>query len=254
MKLRNLMITLSLLLSLLFTACFEKPKGKVRVAADRDGVMILIDGEEKVTGGKEYVNILIEEGKHEITVERYTDDEEWVYRGSKTVMVGADTSQKIVIDTNKEATQKRKERLAREKKEREERLAREKKERLAKLLKKFGLSSYPEGVFLDEDFMLIWQDDSDAKTKKLNWNVAKRYCQDLTLAGFRDWRLPSKEKLSSLYKKKSLLKNSVTSYYWSSTTSADATSRAVNVHFYDGYMGYDVKGNSYYVRCVRAGQ
>ena len=90
-----------------------------------------------------------------------------------------------------------------------------------------------------------------------------------------DWRLPTKTELMAMvaFAKNAgypspLLQNAagsghwtngdafdnVHSNYWSSTTYAPSTAYAWVVDMDVGYMGYDVKSNSYYVWPVRGGQ
>ncbi len=109
---------------------------------------------------------------------------------------------------------------------------------------------------------LMWQDNSEAKTVKKNWSDAIKYCEDLSFAGYSDWRLPNKNELLSIVDRtkyepsiNGAFKNITTSYdYWSSTTYASYTSYAWDVLFSDGSTDYNYEYISRYVRCVRAGQ
>jgi len=72
---------------------------------------------------------------------------------------------------------------------------------------------------------LQWQDNMDAKTVELKWEEAIDYCENLTLGGFYDWRLPNIKELQSMvdYTRSPALDTSVFQYYniaymWSSTT------------------------------------
>lgn len=88
-------------------------------------------------------------------------------------------------------------------------------------------------------------------------------CGSLSLAG-TGWRLPSKKELVSIMDysipypgptiPQAIFPNTVSSYYWSSTTYAGYTSYAWYVYFYNGYVIDNYKVNYYYVRCVRGGQ
>jgi Protein of unknown function (DUF1566)/Caspase domain/Glucodextranase, domain B len=139
-------------------------------------------------------------------------------------------------------------------------------------------------VVVDTERKLMWQDDSDAKTVKKDWQGAIGYCQNLNLAGYNDWRLPPKDDLASLstlghygennidtqdkldrfkawfkankhkrqnYSFISPVFKNVSVSYWSSSPYVSGSSRAWNVFFLDGFTYSDVESSSYAVRCVR---
>ena len=54
-----------------------------------------------------------------------------------------------------------------------------------------------DGTVTDTSTGLLWQ-KSDTEGMVLTWSQAKDYCESLTLAGGRGWRLPSPKELSSL--------------------------------------------------------
>ncbi len=80
--------------------------------------------------------------------------------------------------------------------------------------------------------------------------------------GYNDWRLPTIKELLTLTDlgrfspaiDPVFAATTKPSGYWSSTTRADYSSSAWLVHFYDGSILNDSKGNSYYARAVRDGQ
>jgi len=116
-----------------------------------------------------------------------------------------------------------------------------------------------DGTVTDNATTLMWQKEDDNNT--YNWENAKSYCEDLTLATKSDWRLPSIEELRSLvdYNKSNpaidtVFTNTSSSYFWSSTTVASNTSNAWNVNFNNGNDNWNNKSNSNYVRCVRVGE
>ena len=101
---------------------------------------------------------------------------------------------------------------------------------------------------------LMWQDNSDAKTIKRNWQGAKDYCKKLSLAGYSDWRLGDKDELSRLYKDKQKLKYISSNYYWSSSTYENTKDNIWYISFYNGSVDYDFMASYYYVRCIRGEQ
>ncbi len=81
--------------------------------------------------------------------------------------------------------------------------------------------------------------------------IAARICDDLTLNGYNDWYLPSKDELNLMYQHKSVIPNLGTCSYWSSS---EGGSTYVWVHnlFY-GFQGYDGKTATWnYLRAIRS--
>ena len=89
-----------------------------------------------------------------------------------------------------------------------------------------------------------------------------RALNSANFGGYSDWRMPGREELRSIcdYGRYSpavnitYFPNTVSSYYWSSTTYANYTYGAWSVYFYYGYDYAYYKYDNYYVRAVRGGQ
>jgi len=117
-----------------------------------------------------------------------------------------------------------------------------------------------DGTVTDNVTSLMWQQEDDNTTRI--WDDANTYCNDLTLADYYDWRLPSAYELMSIVNCDTYSPSIDTTYfpgtsascYWSSTTYAGNSSYAWSVAFFSGTVYYSVKTNNDYVRCVRAGQ
>ncbi|MGB5159265.1 DUF1566 domain-containing protein [Desulfobacterium sp. N47] len=116
-----------------------------------------------------------------------------------------------------------------------------------------------DGTVTDTKTGLMWQ---QAGAGTMTWTAALTYCENLQLAGYSDWRLPNRNELQSLvdYSKYNpaidtvAFPGAMSSYYWSSTTSASYPAYAWLVSFYYGSVNHGHKSSSYYVRAVRGGQ
>ncbi len=125
------------------------------------------------------------------------------------------------------------------------------------LLADFSRNSNQE-VVIDNNSKLMWQDDSDAKTIQKTWDEAKSYCENLSLSGFSNWRLPTLDELkmiTDLSKKKLVINdnftNTASSVYWSSTLNDSNPNLAWNINFFDGKVSYFYKTGSRFIRCTR---
>ena len=110
-------------------------------------------------------------------------------------------------------------------------------------------------VVTDSKTGLMWQ-KKEYETKR--WQQALKYCEELTYAGYSDWRLPNKNELASLinYEKSgspySYFPDMPVNWFWSSSTRVSSTSRAWSVGFHSGgIVGSLNKTDTNYVRCVR---
>lgn len=120
------------------------------------------------------------------------------------------------------------------------------------------------GIVTDNSTKLQWQDD--AVGTAMAWDLAIAHCEDMTLGGYTDWRLPNFNELYSIADKSkynpaidSTFQSVVSVEYWSSTSVAGYPEEAWNVHF--GYGGSKSNGltklssgDIYHVRCVRDGE
>jgi len=111
-----------------------------------------------------------------------------------------------------------------------------------------------EETWIDEETGLEW---SNTSKDQMAWQDALKYAEKLR-TNDSDWRLPTISELITLidFTKANPASKThmISSYYWSSTTHASRTSYAWSVRFNSGYVSYDNKSYSFYVRCVRGGQ
>jgi len=128
-----------------------------------------------------------------------------------------------------------------------------------------------DATVTDTSTGLMWEvkADDDGPRDKDNlytWQQALSYCEDLTLAGYDDWRLPNINELQWLVDYTTFFPSinidyfpntvsSESSDYWSSTSYPFYPSHSWGVNFYGGYITYYVRSaGNLYVRAVRGGQ
>jgi len=117
-----------------------------------------------------------------------------------------------------------------------------------------------DGTVTDITTGLMWQ---QREGKAMTWEKALAYCENLDLAGYRDWRLPNIRELLSLVDDNRREPSIDTGYfpgcrpsiYWSSTTHTIYPSLAWHVGFHDGRVhGGGHKERRHYVRALRSGK
>lgn len=114
-------------------------------------------------------------------------------------------------------------------------------------------------VVIDHVTGLNWQRHDDGK--KRTWREAVEYCENLALAGYSDWRLPTKKELQSIAKYDRFGPVVDTAYfpyshlpddcYWSVSTRAFLALSAWEVCLWNSEVNMDIKSEHNYVRAVR---
>ena len=112
------------------------------------------------------------------------------------------------------------------------------------------------GTVSDLSTGLMWQRENDNII--IPWDDANSYCQELSLGGKHDWRLPNVKELQSIADGR--IKNPVIDtevfihngiFFWSATTRADNSQYAWFVRFDNGDCYFLGKLSYNLVRCVR---
>ncbi|MDY6953927.1 MAG: DUF1566 domain-containing protein, partial [Thermodesulfobacteriota bacterium] len=114
-------------------------------------------------------------------------------------------------------------------------------------------------VVTDHVTGLTWQRHDDGIQR--TWRQAKEYCEKLSLAGYSDWRLPTKKELQSLLNYGFFRPAVDTAYfaysqmphdsYWSATTRVFLTVSAWKLSFWEGQGSISGEKDLNYVRAVR---
>jgi len=115
-----------------------------------------------------------------------------------------------------------------------------------------------DGTITDSSTGLMWE-QATSNASLLSWTGALYYCEDLTLAGYTDWRLPNMKELRTIVDHKTCnpaidteyFPDTMLSDYWSSTSRAISPSFAWGIEFASGQDRAYVKNDSSYVRAVR---
>ena len=114
------------------------------------------------------------------------------------------------------------------------------------------------GLVLDRVTGLVWQRALDAQES--SFADASQHCAELSLAGYDDWRLPTRLELISISNTTrtqpaidvSAFPDTPSDWFWSSSLSANDPQSAWYVYFYFGYPKTDLISNQFSVRCVRS--
>lgn len=106
---------------------------------------------------------------------------------------------------------------------------------------------------------LMWQDEK--QDFEGTWDEAQEYCKLVSLAGYNDWRLPTRAELLSIADKSrykpalnAAFKHIIDSnypFYWSQTKHAKYSFDAWSVNFSYGSAGMNSVSYHNFVRCVR---
>ena len=113
-----------------------------------------------------------------------------------------------------------------------------------------------DGTVTDHCTGLMWQ--KETAPGEYTWQEALEYCENLSLAGHRNWRLPNVRELESIvdygrhFPSIDPIFGAVLSDYWSSTNSEEPL-WAWLVNFIHGYVYWTVKADGFSVRAVRLG-
>ncbi|MGB5867386.1 MAG: DUF1566 domain-containing protein, partial [Arcobacteraceae bacterium] len=123
---------------------------------------------------------------------------------------------------------------------------------------KYKLKLIPKEVRISTSSIndLMWEDTKNATNTDINWEKAQRYCEDLQIADYDDFRLPTIDELSELYDYKEKIYNGFGGkFYWSDTTYSDehkVWNYSVVKNFEDGRNEKSIKEFAQgRVRCVR---
>ena len=109
----------------------------------------------------------------------------------------------------------------------------------------------------------MWQDsysNNHGLIRNSCWEKALRYCHELDMKGYHDWRLPNINELKSIVDRNlhspalsPVFQRVSLGNFWSSTTLASSPDNAWTLYMNYGNTSYGDKTYGYFVRCVRGG-
>ena len=85
--------------------------------------------------------------------------------------------------------------------------------------------------------------------RKYTWYEGNKYCQNLKLGAYSDWRLPQRYELNRLFRRTKSKKEWITLPLWTSESIND--SFAWVILYGHGATSYFDKSHDYYIGCVR---
>ncbi len=109
------------------------------------------------------------------------------------------------------------------------------------------ITTTTKGLFIDG--ALMWQDNKDNITMKIDKISADNYCNKLALNGFSDWRLPDSDDLENLKTKQDKLKYVIDEKYWSDYGKVNFSNNDINAFLGENIT--DPDSHYSYMRCVR---
>lgn len=93
-----------------------------------------------------------------------------------------------------------------------------------------------------------------ASTNTYKWSYANAYCNDLTLYGYTDWRMPSKDEMYAMWQSRSSIGGFGYGYWWSSVQCSESghyTVRFSSSSSYNGGIYCLSNSDTYFIRPIR---
>ena len=104
---------------------------------------------------------------------------------------------------------------------------------------------HPDYVIIDN--LMVQKEDLG----KVNWNDANSLCNNSCVAGYSDWRLPTKNELAMMYNARDEIPNLKSENYWSSERWSPYYSDYYYINFKTGSISTQTSTFTYNVRAVR---
>ena len=131
--------------------------------------------------------------------------------------------------------------------------------RTALLMMVTGTLLFAASSKVDEKTGFVWQDNKDVAKVEKSYTEAKKYCEELDVDGFSDWRLPTLAEaytIIDMRRERPALKNGfvmrVDEWFWTATPFAGAPKKeAWRLSLRYGEAEPSRQDRTQHVRCVR---
>lgn len=122
----------------------------------------------------------------------------------------------------------------------------------------FVASLSAKELIYDETTKLLWQDNDDSKSKKVNFEEAEEFCKNVKIGSYEDFRLPTLSELHSLvdynkYKPAIMdgFKGVSNEVYLTQTLFTNDSGSVWAINFKNGKTDIIAKNYTRRVRCVK---
>ncbi|NDV59252.1 DUF1566 domain-containing protein [Bacteroides sp. 519] len=112
----------------------------------------------------------------------------------------------------------------------------------------FTTTTIADYIVLQTDGIMVQKYDISSGA---DWNTANTLCENSTVGGYNNWRLPTKGELQSLYGQKTSVGNFTTDNYWTSTVASTYYTAYSVVYFANGSVYSSTPSSTNRVRAVR---
>ena len=114
-------------------------------------------------------------------------------------------------------------------------------------------------IFEDKNTNLIWQDSKDNKGLSMTYYKAEKFCSNLTIGKYSDFRIPTMNELQTIIDYKNYDSAIIEGFdyvdneaYWTTTPFADDDRAVWLIHFKKGERYVKDKHYDRYIRCVQS--